>query len=241
MTDTPIDLRHSGPITLLIGAGMSAESGVPTYRGQGGIWGQYDYHEVACQAAFERQPAAVLDFHETRRQAVLACSPHAGHRHIAALQTAHPGQLRVVTQNIDGMLQRAGVRVDAELHGSLWRARCTAHGVTPDADAGPYRHRRCPRCGEWMRPDITWFEDVVDEAVFARAGALIFDSEWLIAIGTSAVVYPAASFLPAARARGVRLAEINPAPSDLPGFDRRLALPASTGLPQLLQGGVTSA
>ena len=92
-----------------------------------------------------------------------------------------------------------------------------------------------------MRPDITWFEDVVDEAVFARAGALIFDSEWLIAIGTSAVVYPAARFLPAARARGVRLAEINPAPSDLPGFDRRLALPASTGLPQLLQGGVTSA
>src|SRR3546814_19964159 len=105
---------------------MSAESGVPTYRGRGGIWGQYDYREYACQRAFDRDPRKVLDFHELRRSRVLDCAPHAGHDALARLQAVHP-QLHVITQNIDGMLQRAGVSVAAELHGSLWRLRCATH------------------------------------------------------------------------------------------------------------------
>lgn len=117
-----IDLSaHRAPLFFL-GAGMSAESGVPTYRGRGGIWEQYDYQDYACQRAFERDPEKVLDFHQLRRATVLACQPHAGHQHLARLQSVWPA-LRVVTQNIDGLLQRAGIRVDAELHGSLWRLR----------------------------------------------------------------------------------------------------------------------
>lgn len=222
-------------VCLFIGAGMSAESGVPTYRGQGGIWGQYDYREVACQRAFERQPEAVLDFHAHRRGGVLACAPHAGHRHIAALQAAWPGKVRVVTQNIDGLLQRAGVAVDAELHGSMWRLRCPAHGVRDDAAAAEFAVRRCEHCQRWLRPDITWFEDVVDTGVFTRAAEVIFTADWLVAIGTSAVVYPAAQFLPDAAAAGVRLAEINPEPSEWRQlFEHQLAEPASTGLARLL-------
>lgn len=230
-----ISLARTERVCLFIGAGMSAESGVPTYRGQGGIWGSYDYREVACQRAFERQPEAVLDFHAHRRAGVLACAPHAGHRHIAALQAAWPGKLRVVTQNIDGLLQRAGVRVDAELHGSLWRLRCARHGLREDVAAAEFAQRRCADCGAGLRPDITWFEDLVDSAVFARAAEVIFTSDWLVAIGTSAVVYPAAQFLPDAAAAGVRLAEINPEPSEWKGlFEISLAEPASTGLPRLL-------
>ncbi|HSW15245.1 MAG TPA: Sir2 family NAD-dependent protein deacetylase, partial [Solimonas sp.] len=153
----PIDLADFRSVLFFTGAGLSAESGVPTYRGRGGIWAQYNYEDYACQRAFERDPVQVLDFHELRRGRALECQPHAGHRHLARLQAAFP-QVHVVTQNIDGLLQRAGVTVDAELHGSLWRQRCARHGLREDLQAGPYQQRKCPDCGAWLRPDITWFE-----------------------------------------------------------------------------------
>jgi NAD-dependent deacetylase len=117
------DLELSGlrRVLFFTGAGLSAESGVPTYRGRGGIWSQYRYEDYACQRAFDRDPQKVLDFHELRRGRVFACAAHAGHRHLARLQAAYPDRVQVVTQNIDGLLQRAGVAVAAELHGSLWR------------------------------------------------------------------------------------------------------------------------
>ena len=118
-------------IVFFTGAGMSAESGVPTYRGRGGIWSQYNWEEYACQEAFDRDPQKVLKFHELRRRSVLACQPHPGHYVIAELEKTHP-QVRVVTQNIDGMHQRAGSRNVTELHGSLWRVRCPSHGITED-------------------------------------------------------------------------------------------------------------
>src|SRR3569833_2746756 len=140
-----IDLSAFARIVFFTGAGLSAESGVPTYRGRGGIWHQYNYEDYACQRAFDRDPQRVLDFHELRRTKVLACLPHPGHAHLAALQQARSG-IHVVTQNIDGLLQRAGVSVDAELHGSLWRVRCGRHGVWEDREAGPYRSRWCSSC-----------------------------------------------------------------------------------------------
>src|SRR5689334_14283317 len=110
-----LDHKH---IVFFTGAGMSAESGVPTYRGRDGIWNSYRWQEYACQSAFERDPDKVMAFHELRRQAVLRCRPHSGHEAIARFQHAHPGRLRVVTQNIDGMHQRAGSSGVTELHGS---------------------------------------------------------------------------------------------------------------------------
>lgn len=206
---TPIDLSAFRHVVFFTGAGMSAECGVPTYRGRGGIWHQYNYEDYACQRAFEADPVRVLDFHEMRRTAVLACEPHAGHRHLAALQ-ARFEHLQVVTQNIDGMFQRAGVRVAAELHGSLWRMRCARHGVREDAAKATFRERRCPDCEAWLRPDITWFEDNVDAAVFARAGARVAEADLFVSVGTSGAVWPAAGFAQQAQRGGARMIEINP-------------------------------
>jgi len=231
----PIHLSQHRCVVFFTGAGLSAESGVPTYRGAGGIWSQYRYQDYACQRAFDRDPQAVLEFHELRRASVLECASHAGHAALAAMQATHAG-VRVVTQNIDGMLQRAGARVDAELHGSMWRVRCARHGLRDDFARGPYATRRCADCGAWLRPDITWFEDAVDEAVFARAGELIANCDLFVAVGTSAVVYPAASFLPLARSAGAMMVEINPESteaSDL--FDHRYAMPASEALTRVFQ------
>ncbi len=223
----PIRLSDHASVVFFIGAGMSAESGMPTYRGRGGIWWQYHYEDYACQRAFDRAPERVLEFHEIRRGKALSCAPHAGHAALAQWQRAHPA-LQVITQNIDGLLQRAGVRVTAELHGSLWRQRCGLHGVREDREAGTYRRRRCEHCDGWLRPDITWFEDMVDGVVFERAASLIDAATLFVSVGTSAVVYPAAGFIERAAQRGLTMVEINPEPtaaSDL--FTQALRAPAS--------------
>jgi len=227
-----IDLRAYRRPLFFTGAGLSAESGVPTYRGRGGIWQQYRYEDYACQRAFLRDPGQVLDFHELRRANTLRCAPHAGHAHLARLQARQP-QLAVITQNIDGLLQRAAVRVDAELHGSLWRLRC-ACGTREDSAAGSYARRRCERCDAWLRPDITWFEDAVDSAVFARAGERVAQVDLFVAVGTSGVVWPAAGFAQAARSAGARMIEINPQEteaSDL--YDDCIRQPAAQAIPEL--------
>jgi NAD-dependent deacetylase len=230
---TPIDLREFKHVVFFTGAGMSAESGVPTYRGHGGIWHQYRYEEYACQRAFVRDPVKVLDFHELRRTSVLACQPHAGHTHIARLQAALP-ILEVITQNIDGMFQRAGVRVAAELHGSMWRVRCATHGVTPDEGQGAFRHRRCPQCNAWLRPDITWFEDNVDADVFARAGELVTRADLFVSIGTSGAVWPAAGFAQQARRSGARMVEINPEDNEASSpYETQIRAAASAAIPAL--------
>ena len=230
MNTNPIRLADFRSVVFFVGAGMSAECGVPTYRGSGGIWAQYDYGEYACQRAFDRNAQKVLDFHELRRKTVLDCQPHAGHHALAKLQAAHP-QVHVVTQNIDGMLQRAGVRVAAELHGSLWRVRCARHGVREDLASDRYATRGCPDCGAALRPDITWFEDMVDEDVFARAGELIAGCELFVSVGTSAVVYPAASFIPLAQRNGALMVEINPEATEASNlFMRTLREPASKAI-----------
>jgi NAD-dependent deacetylase len=233
---TPIDCSAFRSIVFFTGAGLSAESGVPTYRGRGGIWAQYDYRDYACQRAFDRDPQRVLDFHELRRARVLACPPHAGHRHLAALQARYP-HIVVITQNIDGLLQRAGVGVAAELHGSLWRVRCARHGTWEDAVAGPYRNRECPHCAPTrvaLRPDITWFEDAIDERVFACAAQLVAEAGLFVAIGTSAAVWPAAGFIEQARRTAARMVEINPeATAASPQFDDVVREVASSALPRL--------
>ncbi|MDM4770629.1 Sir2 family NAD-dependent protein deacetylase [Solimonas sp. SE-A11] len=218
-------------VVFFAGAGLSAESGVPTYRGHAGIWAQYNYEDYACQRAFDRDPVRVLDFHEVRRTHVLQCAPHAGHRHLAQLQAAYP-HIRVVTQNIDGLLQRAGIRVDAELHGSLWRQRCPSHGLRDDLEAGPYRHRQCPDCGAWLRPDITWFEDRVNEAVFDTARRLVAGCELFVSVGTSGVVWPAAGFAQLARDSGALMVEVNPEDNEASAlYTHRLRGPASKVIP----------
>lgn len=227
-----IDLDDFESIVFFTGAGMSAESGVPVYRGEGGIWDQYRWEEYACQRAFEQNPDKVLDFHEMRRAAVLKCKPHPGHEIIARIQKQHP-DASVVTQNIDGMHQRAGSDRVVELHGSLWRVRCPEHGVSEDYGE-QYKTRRCPRCGQWLRPDITWFEDMLDTAVLQEMEALMKKVRLFICIGTSGTVYPAAVFPALAKQMGATTVCINTGrPGDETVFDVIVQEKAGTALARM--------
>jgi NAD-dependent deacetylase len=230
-----IDLTKYQHILFFTGAGMSAESGVPIYRGSGGIWHQYNWQEYACQKAFDRNPQKVLKFHELRRQSVLQCKPHRGHFAISELERKFP-HVTVVTQNIDGMHQRAGSRQVVELHGSLWRLRCRRHGVLEDLQE-TYGSYTCHSCGEWMRPDIIWFGDQLNLDVIEAATDAISRCDLFISIGTSGVVWPAAGFPKIAKEHGAYLIEINPEPSQMSRlYDRVIAQRAGPALVQLTDG-----
>jgi len=219
-------------IVFFTGAGMSAECGVPTYRGKGGIWHQYNWEDYACQEAFETNPEKVLDFHELRRRTLVTCEPHAGHHVITTLEKTHPG-IHIVTQNIDGMHQRTGSRRVIELHGSAWRLRCVRHGVRED-HGETYERRRCEHCGLWLRPDIVWFGDALDPQVVQSALEIIGGCDLFIAVGTSGVVWPAAGFPAVARRNGARCVEINPEPGELSGlYDDVIREPAGNALTNL--------
>lgn len=214
-------------IVFFTGAGMSAESGVPTYRGKGGIWGSYSIEEYACQQAFERDPEKVLDFHQKRRKAVLDCQPHDGHRVIAGMPNA-----RVVTQNIDGMHQRAGSSDVIELHGSLWRLRCQNCGFKKEDYGEQFETIRC-ECGDRLRPDIIWFGDMLDAVVMSKAAEAIRNCDLFISIGTSGTVWPAAGYPDLAKKSGAYCIEINPEPSGATSYDRVIEEAAGEVLPGL--------
>lgn len=229
----PIDPARFPRVVFFTGAGMSQESGVPTYRGRGGVWAQYDYEEYACEAAFRRDPAKVWDFHDRRRTTTAACAPHEGHRAIAAFQARHPST-RVITQNIDGLHQRAGATDVTELHGSLWRVRCGACGVVAEDLSVPIAARH-HSCGAWWRPDIVWFGDALRADVFDAAREAMERASLVVSVGTSAVVYPAASLPEVARARGAFMIEVNPEDTPLtPLFDVVVRKTAGAALASLL-------
>ncbi len=211
---------------------MSAESGVPTYRGRGGIWNEYHWEEYACQEAFEKDAIKVLQFHELRRKTVLKCHPHAGHFSMADLEKRHP-HVTTVTQNIDGMHQRGGSKAVIEIHGSLWRVRCVMHGVRDDFGES-YKSYICSKCGSFLRPDIIWFGDTLDQEVVQKAILAIRKADVFISIGTSGVVWPAAGFPQIAKDAGALCIEINPEPSELSGiYDITIRSTASVALEKL--------
>ncbi len=195
-------------IVFFSGAGMSAESGVPTYRGKGGVWSEYNYQDYACQQAFDRHPEKVWDFHDRRRATVAACLPNQGHAIVAAVQRDKPATA-IITQNIDGLHQSAGASAVIELHGSLWRVRCAAEGTVSEDRSAPIARRKCA-CGAYLRPDIVWFGDMLDPDVIERATRALEGCDLLVSIGTSGVVYPAAEMPRIAMARGAVTVEINP-------------------------------
>ena len=209
----PLDPKKYKKLVFFTGAGMSKESGIPTYRGKGGTWEEYNYKDYACQVAFEKNPNHVLDFHELRRKEAKSCQPHLGHSIISRVEKNHP-DVTIVTQNIDGMHQRAGSKNVIELHGSLWRIRCDCSGVREDMGE-TYESRKCLKCGSWLRPDIIWFEDLLDNNVISKATNIISNSDLFISIGTSAVVYPAAGLPMTAKMNGAHCVEINLEPTNI--------------------------
>ena len=214
---------------------MSAESGVPTYRGRGGIWNQYKWENYACQSAFERDPEGVLEFHELRRIEALKCQPHRGHEIITDVQTQNP-DTSVITQNIDGMHQRSKSKNVIELHGSLWRMRCESEKILKeDLDQGKYQTQKCD-CGNWLRPDIIWFQDMLNDKTVLAATQAIASCDLFVSIGTSAVVWPAAGYPKLAKNSGAFCVEINPEATELSGlYDQTIRMPASAGLEHLFK------
>lgn len=222
-------------IVFFTGAGMSKESGVPTFRGPGGVWKSYDYHNVACQEAFDRNPGGVWEFHNYRRSIVSQADPHPGHAIIADL--ARTKAVTVITQNIDGLHQVAGSDGVVELHGSLWRVRCDACGARREDRDVPLEELWCA-CGAYWRPDIVWFGDMLREESLGRATEALLGCELLVSIGTSGTVHPAALLPDIARQIGATLVEINVEETPVGAlYQHHLRCPASEGLARL--GGST--
>ncbi len=231
------DYNQYRKIIFFTGAGMSAESGIPIYRGKGGIWNEYNWEDFACQSAFDLDPEKVLKFHELRRIEALKCLPHQGHHLIRRIEKENPNTY-IITQNIDGMHQRADSNNVLELHGSLWRLRCQNESlILEDELAGTYSEKKC-QCGYWLRPDIIWFQDMLNDRIVSLANKLINESDLFISIGTSAVVWPAAGFPKLAQASGAFCIEINPEETDLSYiYNETIRMNASEGLNSLLSLG----
>ena len=228
----PLNPEDYKRIVFFTGAGMSAECGVPTYRGKGGIWDKYNWEEVACQSAFERNPEDVLQFHELRRRNVQKCKPHAGHAIISNLQKSHSNVV-VITQNIDGMHQLSGSEYVIELHGSLWRLRCLQEGKIIEDRGKYYNSKRCD-CGAWLRPDIIWFGDNLNRLTVEQAYESSGKADLFISIGTSGQVWPAAGIPRIARKNSAFMIEINPEETEVSYmFEEHIRELSSTALRKL--------
>ena len=206
-------LRSAARVTVITGAGVSAASGVPTFRGPDGLWRRHRPEDLATPEAFDRDPALVWDWYAWRRETIARCAPNAAHRVLAAWSRALP-PCTVITQNVDDLHLRVGTERLVRLHGSIWELAC----ATPcPAGARPWPEPRvplpecpprCPHCGGLARPAVVWFGESLD-ASDIRAARDAARCDVFVAVGTSAVVYPAAGFLHTAAAHGAYTAEIN--------------------------------
>ena len=203
-------VRSARTVAVLTGAGLSADSGLATFRdAQSGLWSQYRPEDLASPDAFARDPVTVWRWYRERRQHVGAAEPNAGHRALAELERRLP-DLRLVTQNVDGLHQRAGHREVIEFHGNLLANRCHLEGRIVTVDDATDRPPPCPHCGGPVRPDVVWFGEAIPEAALERAAAAAEACDLFIAVGTAALVQPAAGLADLARQGGARIAELNP-------------------------------
>ena len=207
-------LRNARFVAVLTGAGVSAESGVPTFRdAQTGLWAKYDPHELATPEAFARNPKLVWDWYAQRRAMLAQVSPNPAHVALAALEQRVPGFL-LATQNVDGLHRRAGSRKLVELHGNILRVRCSACGAHATAwkDESP---PRCEICEAYLRPDVVWFNELLPEDAQAAATEAAARCDVYVVAGTSAEVYPAAALPLAALRNGACVIEVNPGTTPL--------------------------
>jgi NAD-dependent deacetylase len=231
-------------LVILTGAGISAESGISTFRDAGGLWETHRFEDLASPQGFARDPALVHRFYNLRRAQLREVRPNGAHRALAVLERAWAGRgdFLLVTQNVDDLHEQAGSKNLLHMHGELRKLRCVVCAAVTawEVDAGT--ETVCPACAQAraMRPDIVWFGEMpyhMERIYEALAGANIF-----CAIGTSGTVYPAAGFAEVAgrNRRGCTLYEINPRPSGAGMFEHVIAAPASAGVPEFMrQLGVT--
>jgi len=230
-------LREAHHLVAFTGAGISAESGIPTFRGaRTGLWARYDPQELASPAALKRHPALVWQWYAWRRERVRRAAPNPAHFALAALEKLAP-QFSLITQNVDGLHQRAGSQKVIELHGNILRTVCAAHRhpvyqwTPPPEGEAP----RCPVCGSVLRPDVVFFGEPLPPQALRTATAVAREADFMLVVGTAGVVYPAAALPEIAKAHGACVVEINPQPTLLSSLaDVALRLPAGEALPALL-------
>jgi NAD-dependent deacetylase len=202
---------------VLTGAGISAESGIPTFRGAGGLWRKYRSENLATPEAFARDPQLIWEWYDWRRSVIATAEPNPGHRALAELERRSP-QFTLVTQNVDGLHDRAGSRRLLKVHGDIWTLRCTAckrewQDLRPSL---PQLPPLCA-CGNMGRPGVVWFGEALPQDVWSEAQAAVSSAEILLVVGTSAVVYPAAGLVQLAKSAGAKVVEINVAETPVSG------------------------
>ena len=255
-TDDPIAraaalVRDASGILVLTGAGVSAESGVPTFRGAGGLWRSFRPEQLATPGAFARDPRLVWEWYAWRLAKIAECRPNAAHCALASLALDRPG-VRIVTQNVDGLhaeaahdeAARRAIAPDAafplELHGAIGRARCTGCGLLRAIDADDPALAepppRCSRCDALLRPDVVWFGEPLDPAVLDEATSLATAADACLVVGTSALVWPAAGLASITRRGGGAVIEVNPEETPLSG-EATVAIraPAAEAVPRILR------
>ena len=224
-------LREHGRLTVLTGAGISAESGVATFRGMGGMWERFNLMDLATPEAFARNPTLVHRFYNERREQLKAVEPNLGHAALAALERALGARFSIITQNVDDLHERAGSKRLWHMHGELTQVRCVRCSVVAARQGRLSTSDSCDRCGGPLRPNIVWFGEVPFFMEHPIPELLVCDV--FMSIGTSGVVYPAAGFASAARAHGALTVHVNLEPSS-GAFDIDLLGPAAEVLPQLI-------
>jgi NAD-dependent deacetylase len=227
-------LASARAVAVLTGAGISAESGVPTFRGPGGLWRSHRPEDLATPEAFARDPRLVWEWYDWRRGRIAAAEPNPGHQALVRLED-RAGSFTLVTQNVDGLHERAGSRSVIRLHGSIWSVRCTGCGAEREDRRVPLPEvpPRC-ECGGLLRPGVVWFGESLPPGAMERAAAAATGADVLLVVGTSAVVYPAAGIVPLALASGTRVVEVNPEPA---ATDRRVLVvrgKAGEALPRIV-------
>jgi NAD-dependent deacetylase len=237
-------LRSARNLAVLTGAGVSQESGVPTFRdAQEGLWARFDPQELATPMAFKRNPKLVWDWYEFRRSRLRQARPNSGHMALAQLE-AHFPAVRIITQNVDDLHEQAGSTHVIHLHGNIARNKCFADcqgdptlidlsQIAYDRDDGP---PKCPHCGAYIRPDVVWFHEMLPADAIQDATAAVRLCDVMLVVGTSGLVHPAASLPQTVRQRGAKIIEVNPVDSAITSLaDIKLTGPSGVILPQLVE------
>ena len=209
-------LQEASRVAVLTGAGISAESGIPTFRGEEGLWKKYRPEELATPTAFSQDPKLVWEWYDWRRGIIGQKEPNPGHKVIARWEETFP-TVSLITQNIDGLHQKAGSKNIWELHGNIWKLRCTEEGTITENYDTPLKEipPLCSNCGALLRPHVVWFGESLSSTILQESIQLSSECDIMFVVGTSAVVQPAASLPFEASEAGAMIVEINPDPTPL--------------------------
>lgn len=226
-------IAQADHVAVLTGAGISAESGIPTFRGAGGLWRNYRPEDLATSEAFLRDPKLVWEWYDWRRGLIAAAQPNAGH--FAIVQLADRKHVTLITQNVDGLHSRAGSKDIIEFHGNIWRTRCVrCRRIAVDERVPLPEIPPLCACGGLVRPDVVWFGEMIPAHLLESAFAAVEVCDLLLVVGTSAVVYPAASLAEVALMKGTPVIEVNIERTPLSDRARFIQGPAAKVLPELL-------